>query len=409
MSDLDARAERFLRRAHDRIRQVTLDDLLSFLTVRDIAPGSMYAGFAEAFAGSTSGERRRALIEAIRRGATADSDIAQAVEVELLRLTNDLWGRPRGAGDRLRRIVEEEFDVYATDNAEEIVRTLIIASARADERDRKLLVKRYRTTDARYAQRYEALVGALGRRLIPDLKSFDEFALIMASLLDGFLARRAIEQDDRVRQLFSLTVVPLISALTYPVGAPPPDDEQWLYHGLRPSATASHLRTPPGSEAIGDSASLRGVWRGTMWPAGVVTRERVPSGGKRETYLVVAGGAGQLQITNFIETGLSRMILPQVTIVDGRHRLACLYEAELVDNPTPDTPSHRGAWVLESDEAVSRLAASYFNDRGAYGTFVFDGHVPRCTAETFLDARSVCAAELGTPWQPASHAETPGT
>jgi hypothetical protein len=94
------------------------------------------------------------------------------------------------------------------------------------------------------------------------------------------------------------------------------------------------------------------------------------------------------------------MILPQATIVDGRLRIACVYEAELLDNPTPHRPSHRGAWILESDPDSKRLEATYFNDRGTRGTFIFDDHMPDAVAATFLEARALCESSLGSSWLP---------
>jgi hypothetical protein len=402
--------DRFVSRAHMAVREATLDDLLGFITVRGLAAGSAHQRFSEAFP-----DGRDALIAELQRRATVESDVAPDVAMDLLKLANALRDGDEGCGDRLRAIALDEFDAYADDDdmgnarrTNEILRGLMIAVAGSDATARELVAGRYAKTDGRYAERYEELLKALGRELVPDLGSTEDLALVMAAVLDGFLTRAAIEghgrDAERVRELFARTVVPLLGALTYPRGALAPTDRDRLYHGLTPSATAEYVRTPPWSTPERNLERYTGIWRGTMHTQ-TVTRDTRPGNAPRETYLVVDATGEQLRVTNYIETGLSRMILPQVTIVNGRLRLACMYEAELYGNPTPDRPSHRGAWVLEGhcdeDAAPPQLIASYFNDRSARGEFVFTDHVLGVVAGTFGEARKTCRKHLGSDWRAA--------
>jgi hypothetical protein len=397
----------FVAAAREAVVAAAFDDLLGFLTIRRLAPGSAHARFKQAFGAGAAG--RQALVRELQHQATLPSEIAPHVEIDLMRLANDLRERVPDVANRIKQIALSEFDAYATDSdqrSNEVVRSLMIAVATTDERSRDLLAKRYESTDRAYAEQYRALLSALGREVIPEVGSAHDLALIMASMLDGFLTRSAIEAGEnrrRVRELFAAILVPVLAALTHPHGSLSLPDENRLYGDLTRSATAAYRRTPPWAQPLDDLEQLVGTWRGTMY-TNVVTRDPELGRGPRETYLVIDNARVELQIRNFIATGISRMIFPRVTKVAGRYRLACMYEADLSGNPTPDWPSHRGAWILESDEAVDRLDAVYFNDRSARGSFVFDNRV-ESVADTYFEAQTLCASELG-PWEPA--AEKPG-
>lgn len=393
--------ERFVAAAQAETLGATFEDLFAFLPIRRVAPGSAHARFKETFGEGESG--RKALIAELKRTAVENPRPSPGETVDLMELVNDIRDRDPDVGDRIRQIALDEFDRYSGDGdqalrANELIRMLMIAVAASEEDSRRLLRRRYATADATYAQRYRELLNALGRDPIPQIGSADNLAYVLGAVLDGFLVRAALENDDaangsRARELFAAVLIPLVGALSHSQGSSPPPETSRLYADLMPSATAEFKRTPGWAVAAETPCSLRGTWRGTML-TDVVTRDPHLGHGPRETYLVIDANGDHLQISNFIATGMSRMLFPQLTHIAGRYRLACMYEADLMGNPTPDWPSHRGAWILESDDEVTQLNAVYFNDRSARGRFVFDSRVDQVSG-SFFEAQHLIAAEHG--------------
>jgi hypothetical protein len=121
-----------------------------------------------------------------------------------------------------------------------------------------------------------------------------------------------------------------------------------------------------------------------------------PQGGRgpRETYLVLDDSSGRLEATNFIEGGFSRMVMPEFFEAGGRRRMACVYEAELRERLQPESPSHRGAWIVEADsQPAQHLTATYFTDRSTRGEFRFTRRQETC-ANSFDEAQA-----MFEPWE----------
>ena len=393
---------RFVGRAKDELRGATLSELLAFLTVRRVAPGSALARFYEAFPKDADGPTGRdALIERLRKEAVSPPEMSVTSEVilELLRLQHSLENQSDEAGEGLRMLAQRDFDTYAygeSQRAGEILRTLMVAVARADDIVREDLARFYASLAETYSGAYEQLLAAMGRQPIPEIGTVENFGRVITALMDGLLVRAAFDEPENVRNLLRATIVPLLGALTYPIGFKPPEDRDHLFDVPPLSATIRYPRTPTDAQALSADAlaDLQGTWQGTMKTERVLRDVRGGSG-LRETYLVLDDSTGRLQATNFVEGGLSRMVMPQFFAVGHRRRMTCLYEAEVGTNLQPESPSHRGAWILEVDQRPAQhLTATYFTDRSTRGEFRFTRRLDTY-ANSFLDARAMFAS-----WKP---------
>jgi hypothetical protein len=379
MADTDGKPDvyvaRFVARARKRIHDATLADALSFLKVGDLAKGSRHAQFQKAFPRTeASPGGLAALIERIKLEAANAPDQSDQLDRDLLRLVKEAQSRSNKIGEDLRALAGREFDTRYTAGNDDLdwqIRALMAAVARSDSSVAKLLADRYRRTDELYAVRYEVLLTTLGRKPIPAM-SYREFALTIGAVLNGFLSRAGIEGDNEkhVRDLFTEIIVPLIGAITYPVGSQPPSDESRIFGDTMASATEAHPRTPIRAEPlpITELADLVGTWQGRQHIDASVPNARADS--THRAYLVIDTSQGNLAITEYRDDRLSRMVTPTFVATPTGRRLSCMYETEGADNPRPDYPSYRGSLVLDVDSPATKLQGTYFNDRGSRGKVV---------------------------------------
>jgi hypothetical protein len=233
--------ERFLNRVRDALRAATLDDFLSFLTVRAIADGAS-AQFYEAFPNPKDSPRggRDGLIDALKDQA-APTDIATDAPVtaqtswRLVELVPRIGGRDDAALEDLLDIAVDDFDGYFSNDdsaAADVLNQLMVAAARSDPDARDRVASYYKALTSNYASIEGMLLTVLNREPIPALGSAERFATVITALYDGLAIRARIDdpqQGDSARDLLRAVLIPIIAALSVPVGEATPSHAEMLF------------------------------------------------------------------------------------------------------------------------------------------------------------------------------------
>ncbi|HEX7297635.1 MAG TPA: hypothetical protein VF257_01430 [Solirubrobacteraceae bacterium] len=138
------------------------------------------------------------------------------------------------------------------------------------------------------------------------------------------------------------------------------------------------MPTVGGGLAADVASDLLGTWKGVVTGPMMLRVEPGPERPERvDGYLVFEPDTdGAVQVTNYVEWGVSRMVAQRLCVVDGVRRLVAVYEAETASHRGPD-PSHRGAMILsiEGDPAI-KLDGPFWTDRLTYGRLTFTSRSP---------------------------------
>jgi hypothetical protein len=383
-----------------------VDDFLSMLTVRRVAPGSNAERFRLAFGEENA---RAGLVEELIERATTPGPVNQATLQGLgdlmVRFRDD--DRPAVAGT-LADVAVADLQAYAFGEVEalpETIRHLLAATARAGGQNSaaaRRLHDYYQQLASGYAGLYGAVLATLRRKPIPDLSSIEDFAAVMTALLDGFILRATHDDPDEVERLLRACIIPIVASLTVHERARGGTNVPDLLFSEPPmSASASYLRSREDDRPAADDrvAGLCGTWRGTMWSDWVLKDDLPEDDGVREVYLSLDMRSPAPSVMFWFEGGKANVVGPGfVETNDGRLRLTAVYESERGSNATPERPSHRGGLVLETGTNAGDevLTASYWTDRRTDGQFVFDERVDDIV-ESFTDGRNAFI-HAGKPW-----------
>ena len=158
--------ERYLAEAREALRSATLDDLLSFISVRRIVGGTATAAFYQAFPGG----RKELLSELKREAAPEQIGVSTPVTVETLaramRLVAALKDEDQAALMELREVAltnfEENID-SETGEAKHVLRGLMGAVALADDEAREQLRHFYDVLAEEYAHLFDEILAMLER------------------------------------------------------------------------------------------------------------------------------------------------------------------------------------------------------------------------------------------------------
>jgi hypothetical protein len=232
--------EKYLARAREALRTATLDDFLGFLTVRRFAGGSATARFYDAFPvvmsadGTTRGGRSE-LLEMLKRESApteieTDAPVTTTTLLRLLKLISDLKDRNPTALDEMKAIALDDFDGYygsPEEHPHDVMSNLMAAAARQDPEARERLAVYYRALTQAYVGTYEALLLAFDREPIDSIGSVDNLAIVITALYDGLAVRARVGEP--ARELLSNVLLPIVAALTVPVGKPSLSDAELLF------------------------------------------------------------------------------------------------------------------------------------------------------------------------------------
>jgi hypothetical protein len=226
--------KRFLKAAREILRSATLDELLDFITVRRIASGSASAAFYAAFRGG-----REELLADLKE-ETAPAQVGNYTPVTVrtvsraMQLVTDLQtgdqGRQRQAVEELQAVALSSFDGRfdtETQEASDFMRGLMATVAGYDREAASRLGRYHEALIGEYASLFGSLLTALGREPIPALGSVESLVTVISALYDGLAVRAKV--GDSGRELLEAVLLPLMVALTVPVGKDPRDPVEALF------------------------------------------------------------------------------------------------------------------------------------------------------------------------------------
>lgn len=223
MPSSDSR-ERYLEKARDTLRAATLDELLGFISVRQIVGGTATATFYQAFPGG-----REELISELKReaapGKTGPSTpITVGTVSRAMQLVGALKDGDASALEELREVALANFDEIlgsGEGDSSSVLRGLMAAVAVADDRSREQLSEFYDALACEYSGLFEAILGALDREPIGEIGSVFDLTMAFSAMVSGLSLRSRLGQSGKA--VLAGALLPILVALTAPADGEPAD------------------------------------------------------------------------------------------------------------------------------------------------------------------------------------------
>jgi len=217
MPSSDAR-ERYLAEARNALRSATLDELLSFISVRQIVGGTATAAFYQAFPGG-----REELISELKREAApsktgSSTPITVGTISRAMQLVGALKDGDPTALEELREVALANFDQIlgsGEGDSGNVLRALMAAVAVTDDQSREQLREFYDALAREYAGLFEAILTALNRKPIEEIGSVVDLTMAFSAMVSGLSLRSRLGQPGKA--VLAGALLPILEALTVSV------------------------------------------------------------------------------------------------------------------------------------------------------------------------------------------------